>query len=315
MDIQQALNDFLFHCQYEKNLSDKTIKAYTIDLKQFQQFLNNNSFPNQLNEIDKFIIKAYIKSLSLQSPKTAKRKIATVKAMFNFLEFEDILHINPFRKIRIQIKEPIQLPTVMNLKEIALILKTAYQKKKEINNTLSYSYKVVVRDIVVLELLFATGIRVSELCSIKPENINVDSGDLKVLGKGSKERIIQICENSVLSLLRDYKKLFKDAIQGHNYFFINRLNKPLSEQSVRYMIRNYSELAGLTKKVTPHTFRHTFATLLLEQDVDIKYIQQLLGHSSVLTTQIYTHVSKEKQRNILASKHPRRELLAEVESE
>jgi len=155
---------------------------------------------------------------------------------------------------------------------------------------------------------FATGVRVSELCNLRPEDVDLRNGKIKVLGKGGKERVIQICQAEALSALREYYRLFSPAIKNRFFFFINRLGSPLSPQSVRLMVRGYSQKAGISKPVTPHTFRHTFATLLLEEDVDIKYIQHLLGHSSISTTQIYTHVNSVKQKKILATKHPRRKM-------
>jgi integrase/recombinase XerD len=149
---------------------------------------------------------------------------------------------------------------------------------------------------------------VSELCGLRAEDINLRDGQLKVWGKGSKERLIQICDKEAKAALRTYYGLHKSQIARAGYFFINRLGSVLSTQSVRGMIRKYVALAGLDKSITPHTFRHTFATLLLEEDVDIRYIQTMLGHSSISTTQIYTHINMEKQKKILATKHPRRKL-------
>jgi len=156
--------------------------------------------------------------------------------------------------------------------------------------------------------LFGTGIRVSELCSLSKEIINDDFALIKVNGKGRKERTIQISNDEIKETLKCYYLLFKDKIEKSNYFFINRLGNRLSEQSVRLMIRKYRLQCDITKNITPHIFRHSFATLLLENDVDIKYIQAILGHSSIVTTQIYTHVNSEKQSEILHLKHPRNEL-------
>lgn len=308
MTIDEAINAFLTHCRYEKNLSEKTIKSYRIDLRQFTEYLKENKLTDQILNIEKNIIKLYLQKLSSFKPKTTKRKIASLKAMFNFLEFEEHIPISPFRKIKVRIKEPFTLPAVMNADEVGRILQSAYKAKSLIRSLNSYAYKETVRDIAVLELLFASGTRVSELCHLKTENINLSIGYIKVIGKGNKERIIHLCEKESLQSLREYFFHFSSEISKDDYFFINRLGKRLSEQSVRLMIRKYKDLCGINKKITPHTFRHTFATLLLEEDVDIKYIQNILGHSSIMTTQIYTHVNSEKQRLILSSKHPRRRI-------
>ena len=160
-----------------------------------------------------------------------------------------------------------------------------------------------MRNILILELLFATGMRISELCSLRTQQIDFHDYIIKIYGKGSKERLIQICNANVRRLIDNYIAIIES--EEHEYLFINRLQNKLSEQSVRYMINDYAKNAQITQHITPHMFRHSFATLLLEEDVDIRYIQQMLGHSSITTTQIYTHTSINKQRAILAAKHPR----------
>ena len=309
-EIKNAVEKFIFHCNFEKKLSQKTIKAYKTDLSQFQEFVKKQNIKNDIVEIDKDNIKKYLQNISVFKPRTIKRKVATLKAFFNFLEFEEEIELNPFRKIRIQIKEPKQLPSVMNLTEVKSILKSAYREKNTKKHD-TFSFKESIRNIAILELLFATGIRVSELTSLKPENVDLKSNYIKVNGKGSKERVIQLTNNETLSALKMYKRLFNNQIYEKDYFFINRNRSVISEQSVRFMIKKYSKKAGLKRNITPHTFRHTFATLLLEQDVDIKYIQHFLGHSSIVTTQIYTHVNKKQQKKILRTKHPRNSFSSE----
>ena len=165
-----------------------------------------------------------------------------------------------------------------------------------------------MRDIAVLELLFATGVRVSELCTLGYDDVRLEEGEIKIYGKGAKERFVQIANPNVLGALHCYQEAYKDAITQSGAFFVNRLHKPLSDQSVRSIVNKYCRLAGVESHITPHMFRHSFATLLLEEGVDIRYIQRLLGHSSILTTQIYTHVAGKKQRDILLEKHPRNKI-------
>ena len=150
--------------------------------------------------------------------------------------------------------------------------------------------------------------RISELCSLKIEQIDLTEYIIKIYGKGSKERLIQICNHNVQELLQKHIKERSQDISNNDYLLINRLHNRLSEQSVRNMITNYAKQAGIPLHITPHMFRHSFATLLLEEDVDIRYIQQMLGHSSITTTQIYTHTSINKQKSILTIKHPRNNL-------
>jgi len=289
---------FLRHCKSEKNLDPKTIKAYSIDFKQFLEFHKTATTIPQRQDLDKELLRDYFQHLQIQyKPKTVKRKIASLKALLNFLEIEDLILFNPFRKLRIHIKEPFMLPRVMTLNEVKKLFRVAYHTLAESNEERKNN---VSRDISILELLFATGIRVSELCNLASEDVNLSAQYIKVFGKGKKERIIPICTTEIVDVLRNYHS----SNSANTFFFLNRLHKRISEQSVRFMVNKYARVAGL-RFITPHVFRHTFATQLLEQGVDIKYIQQLLGHSSILTTQIYTHVSKRKQREILTKKHPR----------
>ncbi|MCL3781901.1 integrase [Prolixibacteraceae bacterium JC049] len=306
--ILDASESFLFHCKFEKGLSGKTIEAYTSDINQFIGFLNEGARSNEISKIDKLVLKEYLKRLSVLKPKTIKRKVATLKALFNFLEFEDTIEVSPFRKMRIQIKEPQKLPTVLTITDIHKILKVAYQARRNVRQKESYCYKEVTRDITILELLFATGIRVSELCDLQTKNIGVRFDYIIVKGKGDKERLIQICNNETRFILKEYKLLSRRENSNSTYFFINRFGNPISDQSVRFMIKKYGSIAGINKKITPHTFRHSFATLLLEAGVDLTYIQHLLGHSSITTTQIYTHVNMQKQKQILNAKHPRKKM-------
>lgn len=304
--LKESIKEFIAHCQFEKNLSEKTIRAYKIDTQQLVDFTKEIKYCDKVKSIDKTILRDYLQSISTFKPKTVKRKIATIKAMFNFFEFEDRILINPFRKMRIQIREPKMLPNVMNLLEIEKIINSAYSHKYAEKRIESYSYKKKVRDVAVIELLFATGMRVSELSGLRRENIDLAGGLIKIMGKGRKERIIQVCNIETLKSLKDCELLFrKETVKCGGYFFVNRFGNKLSEQSVRYLVKDHAEKAGLHKRITPHVFRHSFATLLLEENVDIKYIQHLLGHSSIMTTQIYTHVNGEKQRQILSKSHPR----------
>lgn len=296
------VNQYLNFCFHRKNLDKKTIKSYSIDLKQFENFNNQNN----LDWRSKSAIESYIESLHTQfKPKSVKRKIASIKAFFHYLELEEILEINPFHKIQIKYKEPFILPKTIPLKNIETIISFAYLNYKKANT--NYAKKTRLRNALILELLFATGMRISELCSLKIEQIDLTEYIIKIYGKGSKERLIQICNHNVQKLLHNYIKE-RGKERNNDYLFINRLNHRLSEQSVRNMINNYATQAGISLHITPHMFRHSFATLLLEEDVDIRYIQQMLGHSSITTTQIYTHTSINKQKSILSIKHPRNNL-------
>jgi integrase/recombinase XerD len=311
--IQTAIQEFIGHCRFEKNLSPKTIKSYSIDLKQLTNFLIGRKYPVKLTRVTKIELREFLEEISSLKPKSIKRKVATIKAMFNYLEFEDKISSNPLRKMLIRIKEPQALPRVMDINEVAGIFRWAYMEKSKAKDMNRYSYLRALRNIAVVELLFATGARVSEIANLKVENINLITGTVKIRGKGNKERVIQICNKETLKALKDYYAAFSEKIEtSGGFFLINRLGSKLSDQSIRTIVENLANQARISRHITPHVFRHSFATLLLEKGVDIKYIQLLLGHTSIMTTQIYTHVNREKQRQILKTKHPRKDFSMRV---
>ncbi len=298
-NLNECIEEYLEYCEYRKRLDNKTIKAYRIDLTQYKIFSLNLSDYFDKNTVDNFMTLLH----NQYKPKTIKRKIASLKSFFHYLEYKDLLVENPFNKLDIRFREPKLLPKTVPFHSIQRLLFTMYTKKNQaqsINNL-----RCCIRDIAVVELLFATGIRVSELCSLKSTDIDFENNSILIYGKGARERILQIGNPAVLSALVLYRDTFKKELSVCNYFFVNRLCKRLSDQSVRFMINRYTQLAGISQHITPHMFRHSFATLLLEQEVDIRYIQRMLGHSSISTTEIYTHVSNVKQKDILFHKHPR----------
>ncbi|MEK3686220.1 tyrosine-type recombinase/integrase [Paenibacillus sp. FSL R10-2736] len=291
---------YLNYCQYQKRLDFKTIKAYRIDIAQLLKFIEGNDGSLTKNNISTYIINLH----ETYKPKTVKRKIASIKAFCNWMEYEEFIPINPFSKMNLKFHEPYILPKTIPLDVIKTLLQSAYRELEQKHSS-PHKKLACLRNLAVLELLFATGMRVSELCSLKPENLNLPNKQIRIYGKGSKERIITISNSDVLAALQRYKLAFNEQIESTGYLFVNRLNKRLSEQSVRFMINKLALKAQVRQHLTPHMFRHSFATLLLEEDVDIRYIQQILGHSSITTTQIYTHVSTKKQNDILSLKHPR----------
>jgi site-specific recombinase XerD len=303
--LKETITDYLAYCEYQKKLSAKSIKAYTIDLEQLKRHTGSENIPVK-TEISTYITQLH----KTYSPRTVKRKIASVRAFLNYLEFEEILSENPMKKIKTKFQIPQVLPRTIPLTIIESILRTAYQELKQAQTV--YALNTALRNAAMLELLFATGLRVSELCSLNTECIDLSNGRILIMGKGSKERILQIGNQEVLSVLRRYAKENATHIRNVGCFFVNRLSFRISEQSVRFLIKRLCAKADVRQNITPHMFRHSFATLLLEEDVDIRYIQRMLGHSSILTTQIYTQVTVEKQRQILTAKHPRNKIVVNM---
>lgn len=301
-NLQTLIQNYLEYCGTQKCLDNKTLKAYRIDLRQFSEQI----VTTDITDINSSMLEKYISTLHQQyQPKTAKRKIASLKAFFHFLEFKETIDRNPFNRVQVHFREPVKLPKTIPLHTLETFLSTIYVQYN--NAKTAYQRKNALRDAAVAELLFASGMRISELCALKSSDVNLYDGIILIYGKGSKERRIQIGNNAVLRILKEYRTEFQNEISKCGHFFANQNGKVLSDQSVRRMIRKYCSLASIDMRITPHMFRHTFATSLLEADVDIRYIQEMLGHSSINITEIYTHVAVAKQREILASKHPRKD--------
>lgn len=294
----QTLSSLIAHYletgECEKQLSPDTIKAYRIDLYQFVRFTEGMW-------ADKDTLNQYIKYLNQHfAPRSVKRKLASVRAFYHEMELTGKLNENPFNKLHIRIHSPQQLPRIIPEQIVQTLLQSAY-------DAYAQGGREVLRDIVVLELLFSTGLRVSELCTLSQDAVLLSDSRLRlsVKGKGRKERIIQITTPELLQLMQKYYNAFSKEIQEQGVILFNHRGRPLAPQSVRRIINKYLNRIGASDHVTPHMFRHTFATSLLEAGMDIRYIQSLLGHSSISTTQIYTHVTDRQQTLLLAEKHPR----------
>jgi len=305
ISLKQMINSYLTYCKEHKKLSAKSTKAYAIDLEQFRRQVTAEVIPVKTD------ISAYITYLhKMYKPRTVKRKIASIRAFFNYLEFEEIITDNPMKKIKTKFQEPQVLPRTISLSVIENILAVVYQEMKQART--AYAFNSALRNIAIIELLFATGIRVSELCLLNIENIDLNNGNIRIMGKGKKERILQLGNPEVISILQRYLEENVVNINNAGCFFVNRLSSRISEQSVRFLIKRLCAKVNIVQNITPHMFRHSFATLLLEEDVDIRYIQHMLGHSSIVTTQIYTRVAMEKQRQILTDKHPRNRISVKI---
>ena len=292
--LSSLIANYLETGQYEKQLSPDTIKAYRIDLQQFSDFTKGVW-------ADKNMLDQYIKYLNQRfAPRSVKRKLASLRAFYHEMEILGELLENPFDKLHIRIHSPQQLPRIIPEQIVQSLLQSAY-------DAYTPGCREVLRDIVVLELLFSTGLRVSELCALSQDTFLLSENGLRLLvkGKGRKERVLQITTPELLQITKTYCDMFSEEIQAQGAILFNRRGRPLSPQSVRRIINKYLNKIDASSHITPHMFRHTFATSLLEAGVDIRYIQSLLGHSSISTTQIYTHVTARQQTLLLAEKHPR----------
>lgn len=296
---QELMEEYLFYGKLQRNLDEKTIRAYQTDLKQFFLFAGGTKLVSSKETIRQYILHLH----ATYKQKTVKRKIASLKAFYTYLEQEEIIESNPMRKIRTEFREEKVLPRCIPYSVLQSLLSSMYAKKN-VEGTIC-KRKLLIRDIAVVEILFSTGIRISELCNLKQKNIDVEQGIFCIKGKGSKERYLQIGTEEVLEQLKEYKRYWDKELQMSELFFFNRYGSRYSEQSARRMIQRYTQEAMIEMHITPHMFRHAFATLLLEEDVDIRFIQKMLGHASITTTQIYAEVASKKQMEILKMKHPR----------
>lgn len=313
-NLNILINQYLEHCKYEKTLSPLTLKAYQLDLKQFIKFINN--IGNTAKNIDRDLIKEYLSSLFERRLKESsiRRKMISLKAFFSYLEYEEKMTANPFRKLKLSIKIPKTIPQIMDLADVSALLslpqkELAIRNKDDLNkmefNKIKWKDMALLQELIALELLFATGMRVRELTGLTFDDLDIYRRTIKVHGKGSKDRVVPIPNEEVVHLISLLKKLISNRKEKTNWLFLNRLGKRMTTQSVRTIVKKYVLKARLQKKITPHTFRHTTATMLLENGTDIRIVQLLLGHSSITTTQRYTHISEPIQHQIVTLHHPR----------
>lgn len=296
MRLEDKLAAYLEYCEYRKELDRKTLKAYRIDLRQYFEYIC-------VDEPDKEKIEEYVTHLHKSyKQKTVKRKIASIKAFYNYLEETEIIAENPFRKIKVKFKETVTLPRIIPREEIEKLLNHMYQCLNENDKA---SRKFMLRDVAVIEVFFATGARVYEISNIRDDSINLNTGLIRLMGKGGKERYVQISNTSILEVLKKYYDENEQSIKKSGYFFVNNRESRYTEQSIRLMLKKYTKQAGIERNITPHMFRHSFATYLIEEGVDVSCVQQILGHSSIKTTQIYIHIAAKKQAEILKELHPR----------
>ena len=288
------IEKYLDYLKVVKKYSDKTIESYYDDLTLYNEFLGNN-FINIL-DIDYDTVKEYMKYLySLNISKSSiSRKLSSIRGLYNYLVREDIVKDNYFNRINNPKKD----------KYLPKFLKDGEANK--IFEVCKYDTPINQRNSVIIELLYATGIRVSELVNIKISDIDINERTIKVLGKGSKERMVIFNNHTKKAIeiyLNDGYHEFNKLSSG--YLILNKDGNKLSERYIRNIINKLVTKAGLDIKISPHTFRHTFATDMLEDGSDLMTVKELLGHESLNTTSIYTHVTNEQIRKVYEMAHPR----------
>ncbi len=289
------INDFINYMLKVRNYSENTIINYKIDLYEFFEYLTNNNI-NLLNikyeDINPFLAFLYDNKYSKSS---VSRKISAIRSFYKYLYNNELIDKNYFIFISLPKKEK-RLPRFVNYEDLDLIL-----------NTPDLNTDIGVRDRLILELLYATGVRVSELCNIKIQDIDRTNKKIKIIGKGDKERIVlygEYCEDILGKYLeKSRNNLLKE--KKTNYLLLSNSGSKINVASVQKVLSSILKKASIQKDITPHVLRHTFATHLLNEGCDILTVKELLGHSSIDTTQIYTHVSNEKLRKVYLETHPR----------
>jgi len=299
MTISRLLDEFLNYLVVERGLSKNTLESYSRDLNKYLEYLESCGVLDikDIKETSSSHIISFISTLKKKglATKTTARNLVAIKMFYKFLVNENYLKENPAVKIESP-KTWVRLPNTLTLNEVERLLDQPDTKSP-----------LGIRDSAMLELLYATGLRVSELILLSLNDINLDVGYLIAFGKGNKERIVPIGNQAIKKvkeyLLSSRKKLLKNS--NSLYLFLNRSGQPLSRQGFWKIVKKYTFKAGIKKNITPHTLRHSFATHLLERGADLRSVQTMLGHVDISTTQIYTHITKERLKKLHSELHPR----------
>ncbi len=290
ISFSHYVDRFLNYITIEKNYSTHTSANYKIDLKEFEAFLKARG-NTDIKDIDYFLLRKFLSTLSERNldKRTLSRKISTLKSFFKFILREGLIKNNPAASlIYPRLDKP--LPKFLTENEVKNILELP--SGKELTD---------LRDKAILEFLYSTGARVSEMVSLTKDSLDLISGIAKVKGKGRKERLLPLGEPAIVSL-KDYLDRRSDTNKA---LFLNKRGTILTDRGVRLIIDKYIKKAALSLKVSPHTFRHSFATHLLNRGADLRSVQELLGHSSISTTQVYTHLTIESLKAVYQKAHPR----------
>lgn len=299
---REYLDRFIIHLKVEKSASRLTISGYASDINNFLQFIaERNNIQGRIEKefINHRVTREYLASLQQQglSRATIARKLSALRSYMKFLCREGLLESSPLAAVSTP-KQDKRLPNFLYLPEIEFLM-----AEPDITNTFGS------RDRAILETLYATGLRVSELVSLDLQDINFEEELIKVMGKGSKERIVPIGSDAIKALLNYFKFRTRLLIQNNNSseaVFLNKYGQRLSDRSIRNIINKYVQQASMNHKISPHTIRHTFATHLLNAGADLRSVQELLGHVTLSTTQIYTHLTRESIKEIHKNSLPRR---------
>lgn len=295
--IEGLLKEYLYYLKITKNLAKNTIQSYQNDLNDYLSFIDKQYHIKRPEQITKQHALNYLNHLKRAdlSAKSIARKISSIKSFHHYLLSEKLCDENIFLSIS-QPKVTNPLPVVLNQNEIELLLTAAKKSSKALD----------IRNLAMIELAYGSGLRVSELINLKISDLHLNNSLIKILGKGSKERIVPLGENAIIALrkyLIDARPLIHP--EGKDILFVNKNGQKLSRVGFYKIIQTLAVSAGIEKSISPHTLRHSFATHLLENGADLRAVQELLGHEDIMTTENYTHISKQHLQNAYQAAHPR----------
>ena len=314
MKWKNALQDYQFYLKIEKGLSENTLASYTNDIKKLMRYLEEKEIMASPISIDNELIKTFIYDVSKSiNPRSQSRLISGLRNFFEYLIFEDIRTENPTDLLETP-KLVRELPDTLSESEINNILQVLENEIRLHEDAikpkmLAKKYQLI-RNKVILELLYSCGLRVSELINLKLSDLFFDEGYIRVIGKGSKMRFVPINYNTqelIQQFIKTIRTKLSVPVAGHeDYLFLNRRGRQLTRNMIFTIVKENSIKAGIKKKISPHTFRHSFATHLLENGADLRAIQQMLGHESITTTEIYTHLEQSYLKSVMQKYHPRK---------
>ncbi|MGE7113374.1 site-specific tyrosine recombinase XerD [Lysinibacillus sp. NPDC047702] len=297
-EFQYAIEDYIHFIQVERQLSDNTLASYRRDLENYVVFLQEVEAMSDFRKVERTTILRHLEQLRMQgkTSRTVARHISSIRSLHQFLLREKRAETDPTVHLEMPTIEQ-KLPNILSIEEIEALLMAPNRSKPQ-----------GVRDVAMLELLYGSGMRISELIALDLSDIHLTMGFVRVFGKGGKERIIPLGK-SALSALNNYLNSARGQLQGKypktDAFFINQRGKRLTRQGCWKLMKEHALKAGIQHELTPHTLRHSFATHLVENGADLRAVQEMLGHADISTTQIYTHISKTRLSEVYKQFHPR----------
>ena len=295
---KNLLNDYLIYLKIERGLSENSIKSYSYDIKNLLSYINKYNSKLSLKQCDKQFMQEFIYEISKNiNSRSQSRLLSSLKSFFNYLVFEGYNNISPMELIESP-KIVTKLPDVLSIEEIKLLIKNSELNKNH-----------GIRNSAILETLYGSGLRVSELINLKLSDIHYDDKLLLIQGKGNKQRLVplgSISESKVSNYVNNYRILKKVKKNSNDIVFLNRNGKKLTRAMIFNIVKEAQNKSNIKKTVSPHTFRHSFATHLLENGADLRSIQIMMGHENITTTEVYTHLDTKHLSKTLNKFHPRK---------